>query len=332
MKFNGRFLETIPDNSIKQIAGRAGRYRTAIEAQDENENRGEPINGDNFQNLLNPTTTQNLGLVTTLNQSDLPRIIQGMQSKPKPIMSAGILPPVDVVLHFASCFPPNTSFSYILLRLHKLSLIHPRFHLCALGDMLRIADIIHAVPNLSIRDRITFIAAPVGNKDSDLDQFIRTLARCVADNESGALLDIREIKLSVLLEHPINMQTYLERLETLHKMLIVYLWMSYRFLGVFTSQPTAFYVKELVEARINTVLEILSTRSNIREGNVRDQSKIHQHTAMLEELGRQIRLGDLGFLQKKPGQLEPDRLPSQISENSIIGSINKPSLSFMNDI
>jgi ATP-dependent RNA helicase SUPV3L1/SUV3 len=53
--------------------------------------------------------------------------------------------------------------------------------------------------------------------------------------------------------------------ETLHKALVLYLWLSYRFAGVFTSRPMASYVKELVEERIDKVLADYAHNEKFRQ-------------------------------------------------------------------
>ena len=265
MKFNGRFMETIPNSQIKQIAGRAGRYRTAMQDQQETENTSEPNEDSISKKSLSTPSAQNTGLVTTLERTDYQTVLNAMQSEPEPVMTAGILPPANIIQRFAAYFPPNTPFGYILLRLHDISLIHPRFRLCTLKDQLKIADVIQAVPNLTLRDRIIFIAAPVKNLDSGVNRVVQALAERVANNESGALLDIKEIDLSILDKTLETKQDYLYSLESLHKILILYLWLSYRFTDVFTSREMVSYVKTLVEDKINAALAIFSA-SKARKG------------------------------------------------------------------
>ena len=261
-KFNGTRIESIEAAHIKQIAGRAGRYRTAAQS-------GEPA-GDFNEGMEDSKTSlalpaPNLGLVTTLESADLPTLRKAMQCELNPIMSAGIFPPTSVLIKFATYFPPSTSFSYILLRLHELSLMHPRYHLCALRDQIAIADTIQCVPNISIRDRIIFCAAPAVIKDTNMPFILAAFARCVGDNSSGALLDIPEIPLDLLDEDIRADREYMARLESLHKALILYLWLSYRFAGVFVSQAMAFHVKRLVEERIDKVLAEYSSSPAIRQ-------------------------------------------------------------------
>ena len=225
----------------------------------------------------------NVGFVTTFGQRDLPILRKAMEHELDPIMSAGIFPPTSVLIKFATYFPPSTSFSYILLRLHELSLRHPRYHLCALKDQIAIADSIQNIQNLSIHDRIIFCAAPAPMKDADMPNTLAAFARCVAHNSSGALLDIPEIPLSILDEDLESNKGYMTRLEFLHKALILYLWLSYRFKGVFIDQAMAFYVKKLVEEKIDKMLAEYSSSPAIsesikkmKEEALRQVSKLHE--------------------------------------------------------
>ena len=206
----------------------------------------------------------NVGLVTTLEAADLPIIQRAMQTELDPIMSAGILPPTTILMKFATYFPPSTSFSYMLLRLHELSLKHPRYHLCTLKDQIGIADIIQPI-RLTIHDRIIFCAAPCSVREPGMAPILRAYARCVGDNTSGALLDIPELPLKVLDEDVKLEKSYIVRLENLHKATVLYLWLSYRFAGVFIDQAMAFYVKRLVEEKIDKMLAEYSSSPAIRE-------------------------------------------------------------------
>ena len=219
----------------------------------------------------------NVGLVTTFERGDLPLVQRAMQTELDPIMSAGILPPTTILMKFATYFPPSTSFSYILLRLHELSLKHPRYHLCTLKDQIGIADTIQPV-RLSIHDRIVFCASPCSVKEPGMAPILHAYARCVGENTSGALLDIPEIPLE-LLDDGIRLdRSYMSSLEKLHKAIVLYLWLSYRFAGVFVDQAMAIYVKRLVEEKIDKMLAEYSSSPAIRE----------RIKAMREEALRQI--------------------------------------------
>ena len=299
-KFNGFRFEIIEAAHMKQIAGRAGRYRTAAQAEGPAEDL-DADKDDSKESLNIPAPDP--GLVTTLEGAHLPILRKAMGAKLDPIMSAGIFPPTSVLLKFATYFPPSTSFSYILLRLHELSLRHPRYHLCDLKDQIDIADTIQPVENLSIHDRIVFCAAPAAVKDEGVRPILAAFARCVGDNSSGALLDIPEIPLDLLDEDSKPDRSYMARLEALHKALILYLWLSYRFAGVFINQAMAFYVKGLVEERIDKMLAEYSSSPGIeerirkmREEALREISKLNESIAESDDSRVQIEMPDAPLL------------------------------------
>ena len=262
-KFNGTNYEIIEDAHLKQIAGRAGRYRTASQAEGLAGNLDD--GKSKSQNMPEAIAPPNLGLVTSLHAADLLVLRKAMQAESDPIMSAGIFPPTSVLTKFATYFPPSMNFSYILLRLHELSLQHPRYHLCDLKDQTAIADIIQPIQNLTIHDRVVFCASPANPKQPGMSSVLRAFAKCVGDRSSGAILDIPELPLDVLCEEMKVDRNYMERLESLHKSLILYLWLSYRFAGVFVNQAMAFYVKGLVEERIDKMLAEYSASPAIRQ-------------------------------------------------------------------
>ena len=256
-KFNGTNHELIEPAQLKQIAGRAGRFRTAAQA-----NEGTR----NLETIKANVSEPSLGLVTTLEAADLPFLRRAMQHELDPIMTAGIFPPTNILTRFANYYPPSTRFSYILLRLHELSLNHPRYHLCNLRDQTSIADAIQPIENLSIQDRMIFCAAPASLRGpSSVRAILQAFAECVGNRSNGALLEISALPLDILDQDTRADRDYMLQLEILHKALILYLWLSYRFAGVFISQEMAFYAKGLVEDKIDTVLAQYSSSPAIRE-------------------------------------------------------------------
>ena len=241
--------------------------------------------GNGLTGILRPTPAErpsstNVGLVTTLDKVDFSRIQRAMDTEPEPVMSAGIFPPNPVLIKFATYFTPGTPFSYILQRLHEISSLHPRYHLCDLKDKIAIADIIEPVKGLTTEDRIIFCAAPAQVRSPGFAPIVVRFAECVANSKevSSNLLDIPTLPLEVLDEEVTTKREYLSQLETLHKALILYNWLYYRFPGAFRTQPMAVYVKGLVEERINKVLAQLS-------GKRKQKSKNLRLLAMLEEMG-----------------------------------------------
>jgi hypothetical protein len=182
---------------------------------------------------------------------------KAMATDVAPLKAAGVFAPASVLLRFASYFPPETPFSYILLRLHNIASIGSDFFLCRFKEQIEIADIIQPL-NLTNGDRITFMSAPVSLRDPGFPEIIKELANCVATQSGGELLDVKSMNLELLdmdiNEHKAGSKSYLQAAETLHKKLTLYLWLSYRFAGVFRSQALAFHVKSLVEEKIDQCL------------------------------------------------------------------------------
>lgn len=260
-KFNGIQRLQINENQIKQIAGRAGRYRTALQPN----NINSADDGPNESPQLQLSQPNNVGYVTSLEPKDLPYIHKALKHEAEPITSAGIFPPASIINQFATYFPPDTPFGYILLRLFEVAHTHRNFHLCGLRELVKIADMIEPVKNLSIRDRIIFCSAPVNTREPKFRKICVAYAECIANNKGGKLLDIPELNLDILDQKPTADKEYLSDLEALHRSLILYLWLSYRFEGVFNTQSMALYVKELVEKNIDVALANFSVSSRLRK-------------------------------------------------------------------
>jgi ATP-dependent RNA helicase SUPV3L1/SUV3 len=252
-KFDGAARRTLSIADIKQIAGRAGRYRTAAQATEKTD---ETKTGAGEGSGKSDDT---IGLVTTLEKFDFPVVKAAMRSEPEPIRTAGIFPPATVLERFSSYFPPGTPFSYIITRLHELSMMHKRFHLCGLKDQVWIADIIEPVQGLTIADRNQICSAPASQTDADLwRELMPAYARIIAEQSGGNLVDIPELPLEVLEAELSPSREYLRELERLHKGIVTYLWLSYRFAGLFTTRALAFHVKAMVEEKIEVVLSQFS--------------------------------------------------------------------------
>lgn len=257
-KFDGAARRTLSVADIKQIGGRAGRFRTAAQATEETAtSQAQAVaRGENPSKVEIPDS---VGLVTTLEKFDFPVVRAAMDSEPEPIRTAGIFPPATVLERFSSYFPPGTPFSYILTRLHELSLMHKRFHLCGLKDQVWIADLIEPVAGLTIGDRNQICSAPASQTDADLwRELMPAYARIIAEQSGGSLVDIPQLPLEVLEAEMSPSREYLRELERLHKGIVTYLWLSYRFAGLFTTRALAFHVKAMVEEKIEETLDKFS--------------------------------------------------------------------------
>jgi len=319
-KFNGTDIELLEISDIKQIAGRAGRYKTASQAATQSPvdiNDGEPA-------VAAEPTEPPVGYVTAFSNTALPTVRRAMQQDAPMMQTAGIFPPWNMIERFAQYFPKGTPLSYIILRLHEMCALSSHFHACRLDEQLQIADLIQDI-DLTVRDRLTFIAAPVSLRDPGGYEVVRAFARCLAEQSSGHLLDIPELKLDILdtFDNPItpsgdiNASTEnqiwhaqnefdkerLRALEAVHKHITLYLWLSYRFAGVFKSQAMAFYVKGLIEEKIDEGLSKVEASPKM----IRAMEKKMLKKA--EKLQRLEAMQALEDMKKGKGEGESDSLP-----------------------
>ncbi|KAK4662707.1 RNA helicase [Podospora pseudopauciseta] len=263
-KFDGNKVRSLTVPEIKQIGGRAGRYRTAsaeIASAQEGAAGGEEA--------VEAKVESNTGWVTAFDFRDLQDIQNAFQKEAKPIETAGLFPPANIIERFHTYFPPRTPTSFVLTRLRELARLSPRFHLCDFDTALEIADAIQPY-NLSVADRCVFLNCPVSfrvSRDRESNgqrEALQAFAKCVAEMGSGHLLDFDCIDLSILdMDEETRMTmfnnpAYLQSLERLHQIITMYLWLSYRYEGVFQSQSMAFKVKEIVEDRITEFLDKLT--------------------------------------------------------------------------
>ncbi|KAJ5121335.1 Helicase C-terminal [Penicillium bovifimosum] len=256
---------TVPE--IKQIGGRAGRYRAANATGSTNE---EP----------------NVGLITSLEEVDLPYIQQAMKLEPPPLSAAGIFPPESVFRKFAAYFPPGVPFEYLIKRVLDIAQVNPLFFLCDPSSQLGNAEIIDTVKGLPFEDQLKFMVSPMDRKSEISRDVTGALADCVADHNDGRLLDINHLNLEVLEQQVSGSNSYMADLESLHRAVILYLWLSFRFGGVFTDRTLASHVKELVEERMVRALTEFSANKRLRQG-----ASLKRQIALQKQLLEQQRMG-----------------------------------------
>ncbi|KAK3950121.1 P-loop containing nucleoside triphosphate hydrolase protein [Pseudoneurospora amorphoporcata] len=251
-KFDGSTQRPLTIPEVKQIAGRAGRYRTANDAARSGE-----------EDETSVTSTRSKwgapGFVTAMDGQDLEHITKHLLKDANPITAAGIMPPSHIIERFAFQFSSDIPLGFVLSRLREMARLSSSFNMCSFGDPLDVAEVIKEF-KLSIYDRSVLLTAPVALREEAQKDILRAFAWSIANLSGGHLLEIPEIDLEVLDVDPsalnvVKRKDYLVRLEGLHKAITLYLWLSYRYRGVFISQNLAFHVKTLVEEKITNCLE-----------------------------------------------------------------------------
>jgi len=252
-KYDGNQNRLLTFPEIKQIGGRAGRFRTAQQA-------AEPAATGGDEQGHSPVEEQRVGRVTTMDKADLRSISLAFRTQPDDISTAVIQPPPGITERFATYFPPDTPMSFILMRMKMEATVGKRYQLSIPSVLLEISDIIQDIP-LTVADRLVFTHCPVSLRAERGVDVLRALARAVATNTNGDLLSIKEIPLEFLdldlADFKGRGADFLSKLEALHVAINQYAWLSYRYTGIFRSQKLAFHVRSLVEQRLIETLDRL---------------------------------------------------------------------------
>lgn len=313
---------------IRQIGGRAGRYAvtnlndkivvTPEDAEIDTTSSSEDIGGTLYPAPPVPSPPKQErkpGLVTAFERSDLVAIGRAISTDPESILKFGVLPTNDMIELFCSYFPVEIPYSFILARMLEISQVSSRYFLCDIKETITLADIVQPVTNLSIAERIKMCFAPASPSVPGHVELIRELAEAVANQSGGDFLDIKAWNLEVLDETPTSDRGYLERLEILHKGIVVYLWMSFRFPGVFIQRPLAIKTKMLVEEKIDACLNSMKYAS-VEPSRLQQKKTTFDSKVLLLDI-RQDETDDA-----ETG--DPKSLPAVVESRELEGESNIP--------
>ncbi|KAF9881576.1 hypothetical protein CkaCkLH20_00722 [Colletotrichum karsti] len=278
-KHDGLLYRVLSTSEIKQIGGRAGRYKTVRQASD----------ADAADTAVTAVEEKKVGYVTTWDEADLPTVREAFRNDIEPLENAVIHPPAFVIEQFAEYFPPDTPLSFILLRLREMAPVSKHYQVTVSESELQIADAIQEFP-MTIGERITILHAPINLRDEGIRNIVRSIADCVSKRRQGALYDIKDIHLELLDASLDDFQSqgrkYLRSLEDLHQGITLYLWVSYRFPSIFVSQTLAFHMKDFVEEKIAHFL----AHNTVYSTDMHQQLRTAQRNSALRNLNEQERL------------------------------------------
>ncbi|KAK9083755.1 hypothetical protein Scep_030226 [Stephania cephalantha] len=220
-KFDGLELRNLTVPEIKQIAGRAGRY------------------GSRFPN----------GEVTCLNKEDLPSIHSALESSSPFLERAGLFPAFDLLLSY-SRLHPTRSFNAILEDFVQNAKLSPTYFITDCEEMLKVAAVVDELP-LGLQEKYLFCNSPVDMNDEISSQGLVQFATNYAKTR---FVRLREIFTPEMLQVP-KTQTELKELESIHKVLELYVWLSFRFDDSFPDRELASSQKAICSLLIEEFLE-----------------------------------------------------------------------------
>lgn len=245
-KSNGVAFVNLSISQIKQIAGRAGRYKVPQVAKDAIDDE-----------ITKDATT---GYVTTLHRYDMNRLRICLRQSIPSTNKAGLHPNLELVEAFAAAHPPETPFSFILERLEMSSKITENYFLSSYKTHRAVADTIANIKKLSIGERYTFCCAPFNLRHSDAVRACKAMAKILENGTGGDIEQIPGVNLSLLKFYlPIENSsiTKLAELESLHSILSAYIWLSYKFPAVYYTTEKAALLRDKCQNALHKELQAM---------------------------------------------------------------------------
>ncbi|EDV22910.1 uncharacterized protein TRIADDRAFT_58600 [Trichoplax adhaerens] len=196
MKFDGLEITSLTPSHARQVAGRAGRFRSDF----------------------------NIGEITTLFVDDLPIIQRLLDTPIEPIQRAGLgLTWSDVELF--SYYLPEASFTDILDLFSNLVKVGDKFFICRNEEFKNVAAIVDTVEGLLLKEKYIFCLAPIDHRNPLMSSAVLKFATHV-----GKRTSITDASLKELIPYPFKMPDDEEKLFTLeavYDILDLYLWLRF---------------------------------------------------------------------------------------------------------
>ncbi|XWS13679.1 hypothetical protein CRYUN_Cryun36dG0059000 [Craigia yunnanensis] len=222
-KFDGFERRDLTVPEIKQIAGRAGRY------------------GSKFP----------VGEVTCLNADDLPLLHSSLKSASPILEQAGLFPSFDLMFMY-SRLQPKRGLYQILEDFLENAKLSENYFIANCEEILKVAAVIDELP-LGLQDKFLFCISPVDMNDEISSQGLTQFAVNYAKN---GLVHLREIFTPGTLQVP-KTHSALKELESVHKVLELYVWLSFRLEESFPDRELASSQKAICSMLIEEFLERL---------------------------------------------------------------------------
>ncbi|KAL3230548.1 ATP-dependent RNA helicase SUV3, mitochondrial [Nakaseomyces bracarensis] len=225
-KFNGREMVTMSDSNIKQIGGRAGRFKRDIH-----------LDG----NL--PT-----GYITAVNHSVLKDVRKAIDSPIVPLESAVTWPTDEICAQYNNCFEAGTTCQYLLETIAKEieKNSNKLFQICDLKSRLNAIKIIDEMDNISFMDKMRLSNAPLKDNPLVTNAFVQ-FCLTIAYGHTRGILSYKFPFDELDLKYIYNEKHGLERYEALYNIIMLFFWLSNRYPNYFIDQESAKDLKVFCE-------------------------------------------------------------------------------------
>lgn len=253
LKFDGQSRKKLTPSQVKQIGGRAGRF-TLEKGKSE-------------------------GFITTMNKGDLNHVNSMMKTGIINLEKAIIWPTDTVWKAYMAKFEKGTSFFKILTRF-AIDIQDANLSFYEVNDIetraatLQLFTKNNLYQRATIDDQLVLSLAPINLKMSDnISDTAYKLFENIVDCSSKSLFDFdfinprhftSKVKLRATFDETVEI---LQDLERMHKIILLFLWLSQRWPTLFIDKESAYDMKSLIEKRISEELQNLkSSKGGKRSG------------------------------------------------------------------
>lgn len=248
-KFNGVRLEDLESPHVKQIGGRAGRFKVAPSVGDSPESNMPDLKQEQAKK------STSVGLVGAFFKETLEHIRENI-SKPTIFLDKAIIWPSDEIwTHYTSEFPAGTPFTTVIQAFEKEVKDVPLYAIADTRDRISMGEVFTKIPNLLIDDQLRIGTAPLGVYVPLFADVIYAYSETIARGYTKSLLDYDNILPFRCLKPEEVSDEKLGQFEELHKYVLLFLWMNNRYPSFFVDRECAVEIKDLLEAKIEKILK-----------------------------------------------------------------------------
>ena len=210
-KFDSGNLRYLHPPQIKQIAGRAGRFRV-----------GGAEMGSSVPDNIG-------GSVTVIRKGDLRLLREGISTPNPELTHAMLWPPWKVFERFAQEFPEGTPLATMISQFAEIGRTSPHYRIVESGDQVTLAQAIEHIPNIDLESRYSITFAPIATRSEDQTFLFVRLAEVLSSARPVTIESPKvKIPLWVLDKKDYKMtSSKLSTLEVIHKLIMCYCWLSY---------------------------------------------------------------------------------------------------------
>ncbi|KAK6531200.1 RNA helicase [Arthrobotrys megalospora] len=288
-KFNGQENVEIPIPLTRQIAGRAGRYRSAADDAKKTpapdcavaEASGKegswdptidigttPPKAETVVTPSGPPADSKVGYTTTFVERDLEILQRNMATEPPPIEEAIILPRNNVFESYCALFKAGTPFHEMLSKIASQASVSSLFKFTNVKPMIEVAKLLeptdqekyggkNVLSQLSDLEKIILSLAPVKLNIESCVAAFREFAKMIAEGKRSTLLTISDkvVDIEALDIEAHDPSLMIKRLEELHTVIMLYAWVSQRFHHTLTGDDITARLKAETEKKIDAAMK-----------------------------------------------------------------------------